>query len=93
MFTAKLHPSNRRDVHTGAPKVLLTGVQSDSTEYRDHCWVEITLALAKAMKTMRPQKAFIIEFDASEKEYNCRHQVSIKRTLASITRVKVLGRA
>ena len=93
MFTAKLHPSNRRDVNTGAPKVLLTGVQTEDTEYRDHCWVEITPALARAMKTMRPQKAFLIEFDATEKSYPCRHQVETKRTLASITRIKVLGRA
>ena len=92
MFTAQLHPSNRRDVHTGAPKVLLTGVQTDSEDYRDHCWVEISPALQKAMRSMRPQKSFIIQFEATEKQYS-RPGAEIKRTLASIKQVKVLGRA
>jgi hypothetical protein len=92
-FTAKLHPSNLRDVNTGAPKVLLTSVQANNEDYRDHCWVEITPPLAKAMRTMRRQKSFIIQFEAEEKTYPCRHGVEIKRTLAGIKTIKVLGRA
>lgn len=93
MYTAKLHPSNFRDVATGCKKVLMTQIFEATGElFRDHAHVEISPALAKSMRTMRPNKSFVVQFEADVKEYNYRGEV-FKRTLTNVTRIKVLGRA
>ena len=93
MFTAKLHPSNFRDVGTGCKKVLMTKIFDNSGElFRDHAHVEISPALAKSMRTMRPNKSFVIQFEADIKPYMYRGEV-FKRTLSNVTKIKVLGRA
>ena len=93
MYTAKLHPSNFRDVGTGCKKVLMTQIFDDNGElFRDHAHIELSPSLIKAMRTMRPNKSFIVQFDADIKEYLYRGEV-FKRTLANVAKIKVLGRA
>lgn len=92
-YTAKIS-RNFRDIATGCPKVLLRDIFDEQGElFRDHCHVEISPALAKALKCMRSNKSFIIELTADTKEYDYQNSGILKRTLTQVSRVKVLGKA
>lgn len=79
----------RKDINTACPTVLLSGIISDDEEFRDHCWVKESKALRKLF--INTTKSIIIEFRAKEKQYDYRNTGVIKKTLESITDIKVLG--
>lgn len=88
-LTAIISP-NFRDVATGAPKVLLRQVMEGTTEYRDHCWVEINKYLDEVLQGLkRKNKSVKIAFEAEIKEYEYRGSI-YKRTLTNITSVSVI---
>lgn len=87
---------NKRNTHIGTPVVLLRGVMTEDTEFRDHCWVRETPELFKLLETKhasRYQGSYIIEFKAKEKKYNYHMSGNMKDTLDHICEVKVLGKA
>ena len=93
-YTAMVSKNKRNTF--GTPTVLLRGVMTDNTEFRDHCWVRETPELFELLETKhasRYQGSYIIEFKAKEKKYNYQMSGTIKDTLEHICEVKVLGKA
>jgi hypothetical protein len=92
-YTAKLHASNFRDVGTGDPKVLMTQIFDSTGElFRDHAHVSLSPSLKRAISKLKPNKSFIIQFEAVIKPYMYRGEV-FKRTLAHVEHIKILGKA
>ncbi len=83
---------NFRDTATGAPKVLLRGIQTPDEEYRDHAWVELTVELRRVVDRITNNRSLIITLEAEMKEYTYRPGI-VKRTLTNVSNVKVVGRA
>lgn len=83
---------NFRDTATGAPKVLLRGIQTPDEEYRDHAWVELTKELKQVTNRITNNRSLIITLEADVKEYIYRPGV-VKRTLTNVSNIKVVGRA
>ena len=90
-YVAKIS-RNFKDTHSGDPKVLFRGVQSEQCEVRDHMWVSISKDLDKFLKVNKTNKSFIIEFEAQTKEYLYRG-VEKKLTLKNVKSIRILGRA
>lgn len=79
----------------GTKQVLLRGVMTDTEEFRDHCWVNESKSLMKALDTKHANnnKTYIVEFKAKEKSYNYQNTGVMKKTLDHICDIKILGRA
>lgn len=89
-FTAVIHTKNHRDIATGVPKVLMTGIQTDTEDYRDHSYVEINAPLRKFINETTGNKSFVVSFEADEKTYEYRGEI-IKKTLTNVKSIKRLG--
>ena len=89
-ITAKIS-RNFRDVQSGAPKVLLRGLQTPTEDFRDHAWVEHCPSLKRITDTLKDNSSLLISFTAEAKDYNYRGES--KRTLTNIKNIRVLGRA
>ena len=81
MYKAKL-TGNKRGVGTTTPNALLIDIVGFE---RNHCWIEITPAIAKLMPQGH-RKPISIQFDADIKSYNKR-AVTKQHTLNNITNI------
>lgn len=92
-YTASIS-RNFRDTSTGAPKVLLRGIQNeDNEDVRDHGWVPLNKELNNFFNTyLRGNGKRVITFYAEEASYSGRNGDS-KVTLKNVQRIKLLGRA
>ena len=90
-YVAKIS-RNLKDIHSGDPKVLLRGVQSNQCDIRDHMWVSVSKELDKFLKVNKTNKSLVIEFEAQTKEYLYRG-VEKKLTLKNVKSIRILGRA
>jgi hypothetical protein len=64
-YKAKVYPSNRRDIHTLSPRVLLKQIEGFEREY---IWCN-DKKLLKIIDKNNLKKPFTIEFDAKVYEY------------------------
>jgi hypothetical protein len=87
MYTATIHTKNYRDTNTITPKVLLTDICNETSEFRDHCWVAINKHLDTLIKKTRKPK-LTIKFSAKVKVYQTYGPA--KETLASIKKIEVV---
>lgn len=77
---------NFRDVNTISPKVLLTNVvNDDGSEFRDHCWVDISNEIEGFIPKTNRYKV-TVEFTASVKSYQTRGPK--KDTLCKMVNIK-----
>lgn len=89
-FTAVIHTKNHRDVATGAPKVLMTGIQTKTEDYRDHSYILISPELQVFIDDTIGNKSFIVSFEADEHTYKYRGEL-IKKTLVNVHNISRLG--
>lgn len=72
-YTASIS-RNFRDTSTGAPKVLLRGIQNEDEDFRDHGWVPLNKELNNFFSTyLRGNGKRIIAFYAEEASYSDRN--------------------
>lgn len=91
-YTASIS-RNFRDVATGAPKVLLRGIQDNDEDFRDHGWVPLNKELNNFFNTyLQGNGKRIITFYAEEASYLGRNG-DHKCTLKNVQRIKLLGKA
>ena len=87
MYTAKVRLPQRRDVATGAPKVLLVDIYHYDTLLRDHAWVEETPELVSLRRSSR-KDVVTISFEADTKPYHNHRSGEAKLTLTNLKAIK-----
>jgi len=80
MFTATLNRNFRTDIGS-EDMVLLTNIQKDDEEFRDHAWVELRFVHKHVPKNNRYKAT--ITFDAIPRSYTNRMGTSKKLTAIS----------
>lgn len=96
-FTAIVNQCNVRDTRISSPKILLRdimlvvqGSDEEATEFRDHCWVDISTQLAQLIKPYQRNNniSLEVEFTANTKDYQTRGPE--KQTLTKIRHITLI---